>query len=86
MVGRAVEEASRIATKSVANLNGAQKQAAANTKAQRVASPTGRDLAQQCEDWRRAYEQGHSQTARAEMDRNCRRYEAYLATGIPSPR
>jgi len=51
----------------------------------RASSETGRKLARQCEDWRRAYAQGHSQTARAEMEKSCLGYEAYLDTGVASP-
>jgi len=49
-----------------------------------ASSETGRNLAQQCEDWRRAYEQGHSPTARAEMERICGRYEAFLESVVRS--
>jgi hypothetical protein len=94
--GKFVEEASHVARKISADMNAAYQQATSKAKAQqetrdqrlrasRTVSETGRHLAQQCEDWRRAYEQGQTQTARAEMDKNCRRYEAYLATGVPSP-
>jgi len=61
------------------------RQAAAKVKGGTSSSETGRELAQQCEDWRRAYEEGHTQTARAQMDMHCGRYKAFLAAGGTSP-
>jgi len=95
--GSFAEKAGHVASKIGSELNTVYKQATAKVKGQegtreerlrasRASSETGRNLAHQCEDWRRAYEQGHSQTARAEMDKQCRRYETFLETGIPSPR
>ena len=51
----------------------------------REASATGRDLRQQCENWRQAYAAAQTQAAHTEMDRNCRRYEKFLATGDSEP-
>ena len=92
--GSFAERASHVVGKIGAELNTVYQQATAKVTGQektrdpvsRGPSETGRDLAQQCEDWRRAYEQGHSPTARVEMEKNCRRYEAFLDTVVPSPR
>jgi len=59
------------------------RQAAAKVRGGPSSSETERDLKQQCEDWTRAYEEGHTQTARAEMDKHCGRYKAFLAAGGP---
>ncbi|MDP2238602.1 MAG: hypothetical protein Q8K18_00395 [Burkholderiales bacterium] len=48
----------------------------------RAISPIGRSLAQQCEDWSRAFEQFKSQAPQMEKDKHCRRYESYLETGV----
>jgi len=51
----------------------------------RAASAKGRELANRCENWRLACEERHSEEALAEMNKSCRRYEAFLATGDSLP-
>lgn len=90
-------EASKVFRKEVSRMNAAQKQAVAKSNAARQAreqqvtrsrksSPIGRTLAQQCDDWTRAYQEYQSQTARIEMDKNCQRYRTYVATGVRPPK
>lgn len=47
----------------------------------RAASPLGQILSRQCDDWRGAYQQFKSDSARIEMNRHCGRYAAYVETG-----
>jgi hypothetical protein len=51
----------------------------------RAASPTGRKLGQQCEDWTKAFEQFRSDAALQEQRRHCGRYQGYIQTGQYSP-
>jgi hypothetical protein len=79
--GSLAEKAGHVASKVGSEL----KTVLQKVKIGRSSSETERDLKQQCEDWTRAYEQGHTETAQAEMDESCGRYKAFLAAGGPVP-
>jgi len=57
----------------------------AGDRESRAASAKGRRLEQLCQDLRQAYEEKPSSAVRAEMDRSCRRYKAFLESGDLEP-
>jgi len=57
----------------------------AGDRESRAASAKGRRLEQLCQDLRQAYEEKPSPDIRADMDRSCRRYKVFLATGELEP-
>jgi len=83
--GSLADKAGHVASKVGSGLNTVFKQVTTKLKVGRSSSETGPDLKQQCEDWTRAYEKGHTETALAEMDKYCGRYKGYLAAGGPLP-
>jgi hypothetical protein len=83
--GGLADKAGHVASKVGSEIKTVLKQVTAKVKAGRSSSETEADLKQQCDDWTRAYQQGQTETARAEMVKHCKRYEAYLAAGGPLP-
>lgn len=90
---QAVEETSRFMREQAGKAGAAQQEMARTLEGERreqhqrerqsrAISPIGRSLAQQCEDWSRAFEQFKSQAPQMEKDKHCRRYESYLETGV----
>jgi hypothetical protein len=82
--GSFAQRAGHVASEAGSELKTIVKQATAKVKGGSASSEMGRELSQQCDDWTRAYEEGHTSTARAEMERNCRRYKEYLTTARTS--
>jgi len=85
VVNQIGSEISSLYRQATAKVTGQRATEDRGSRGSRASSETGRNLARQCEDWRRAYAQGHSPTARAEMERSCLGYDAYLDTGVAPP-
>ena len=78
------EKAGQVASKVGSGIQTVFKQAAAKVKVGNSSKETEQDLKQQCEDWKRAFEQGHTEAARSEMVKACGRYQTFIAAGGPT--
>lgn len=59
----------------------AQERQQQETRSARENSPIARKLAQQCNDWTRAYDEIKSGYAKEEMTKRCSQLQAYINTG-----
>ena len=56
--------------------------ARAAVRRERELSATGRTLARQCGEWRRAHRENATEATRQGVARHCARYDSYIDTGI----